>query len=42
MQYSPQSNFIIEFLCEFESKFVTALALESEDLGVLFAVKNEG
>jgi hypothetical protein len=42
MRHSAESNLKIEYLCEYEFIFKTALAHESGDLGVLFAEKNRG
>jgi hypothetical protein len=42
MRHSGESNFIIEYLREYESTFETALAHESGYPGVLFAEKNQG
>jgi hypothetical protein len=42
MQHSAESNFIIEYLCDYEFIFETALAHESGDPGALFAEKNKG
>jgi hypothetical protein len=41
MRHSEESNLIIKNLREYKFIFKTALALESEDLGVLFAEKTE-
>jgi hypothetical protein len=40
MQHSAELNLIIEYLCEYEFVFETALAHESWDPGVLIDEKN--
>jgi hypothetical protein len=42
MRHSAVTNSKIEYLCEYEFIFKTALAHESGDLGVLIAEKTEG
>jgi hypothetical protein len=42
MRHSVELNSKIEYLCEYEFIYKTALAHESGDPGVLFAQKNRG
>jgi hypothetical protein len=42
MRHNAESNFIIEYLHEFEFIFETALVNESGGTGVFFAEKTEG